>query len=256
MQARGTGGRSWVIASLLTLSTVTAAPPAIALTAHHYRSRGVVRHVAFGAVFHSRLRHLHSAFWHGISCVPFAREASGIDLPGNAWEWWDNAAGHYARGSVPQLDSVLAFRANARMPLGHVAVVTGMINPREVEVEQANWASHGAVSRGVRVVDVSEQNDWTAVRVELGDGGEYGSVYPTYGFIYNEQDTGTMLASSAPPAPTPSLNRAPSDLRTLAERDDEVAEAPGPAPARYRPYHLHHILRVSLAGHHPTRHKR
>jgi hypothetical protein len=178
-------------------------------------------------------------------------------LPGNAWEWWGNAVGRYARGNVPQLDSVLAFRANARMPLGHVAVVTGVINPREIEVDQANWASRGAVSRGVTVVDVSEQNDWSAVRVELGDRSEFGSVYPTYGFIYDEVDTGTMLASTAPPAPTPSLNRAPGDLRTLAERDDEVAEAPGPAPAaRYRPYHLHHVLRVSLAGHHPTRHKR
>lgn len=226
--------------SLLTLSTVVAASPAIA--AHHHRSGG---------------GHLYSAVWHGISCVPFAREASGIDLPGNAWEWWGNAAGVFARGSVPQLDSVLAFRANARMRLGHVAVVTRIVNPREIEVDQANWASRGAVSRGVTVVDVSEENDWSAVRVELGDRDEYGSVYPTYGFIYDEMDTGTMLASTAPPEPALALNPAPGDLRTVAERDDEVAEALGPAPpARYRHYHLHHVLRVSFARHHWTRHKR
>ena len=257
MQARGTGGRNLIIASLLTLSTVIAVPPAIALTAHHHSSRLVVRSATFQAVSHSRLRHLHPALWHGISCVPFAREASGIELPGNAREWWDNAVGRYARGTVPQLDSVLAFRANARMPLGHVAVVTAVINPREIEVDQANWASRGAVNRGVTVVDVSEQNDWSAVRVEFGDRDEFGSVYPTHGFIYDEVDTGTMLASTAPPVPTPSLNRAPSDLRILAERDDEVAEAPGPAPAAgYRPYHLHHVLKMSLAGHHPRGHKR
>ena len=189
--------------------------------------------------------------------MPFARDESGIDLPGNAWEWWDNAAGVYARGSVPQLGSVLAFRANRRMRLGHVAVVTRVINPREIEVDQANWGTGGGVSHDVSVVDVSEENDWSAVRVELGDREEFGAVYPTYGFIYDETDTGTMLASTAPPAPAPALNPAPGDLRTPAERDVEVAEAPGLAPAGgYRHYHLHHILRVSFAGHHPTHHKR
>ena len=250
MQARGTGCGNVIILCLLTLSTVTAAPPALAVTAHHHRGRGGVAATAF-----SRHRHLHQAAWHGISCVPFAREASGLDLPGNAWEWWGNAAGVYARGSVPQLDSVLAFRANARMRLGHVAVVTRIVNPREIEVDQANWASRGAVSRGVTVVDVSEENDWSAVRVELGDHDEFGSVYPTYGFIYNEMDTGTMVASATPPAPALALNPAPGDLRTIAERDDEVAEAPGPA-AGYHRYRLHHVLKVSLAGHHWTRRKR
>ena len=245
-----------MIVSLLTLSTALAAPPAAAFTNHHYRGSGVVRATGSRAASHLRSGRLHYAAWRGISCVPFAREASGIDLPGNAWEWWGNAAGVYARGSVPQLDSVLTFRANGRMRLGHVAVVTRVVNPREIEVDQANWGIRGGVSRGVTVVDVSEENDWSAVRVELGDREEFGAVYPTYGFIYDEVDTGTMLASTAPPVPALALNRAPGDLRTRAERDDEVAEAPGPVPAAgYRHYHLHHVLKVSLSGHHPTRHK-
>jgi CHAP domain len=247
MQARATGCRIVIILSVLGLSTLVAAPPAIA--AHHYRSR----REAFARTGH----HMYRAVWHGISCVPFAREESGIDLPGNAWEWWGNAAGVYARGSVPQLDSVLAFRSNPRMRLGHVAVVTRIVNPREVEVDQANWASRGAISRGVTVVDVSEENDWSAVRVEMGDGDDFGAVYPTYGFIYDEEDTGTMLASTAPPEPALALNPAPGDLRTVAERDDEVAELPGPAPTGwYHHYHLRHVLRVSLAGHHWRRPKR
>jgi surface antigen len=170
----------------------------------------------------------------GISCVPFARQVSGIQVAGNAWEWWDNAAGLYARGDRPEVGSVLNFRANGRMRLGHVAVVTHVVNAREVIVDQANWPSGGGgggrVSHGVAVVDVSEANNWSAVRVELGREGTFGSVYPTYGFIYNRPDTGTMVANIARPAPMPAVNPVPSDLRPAAERPwrtmEEVAEAP------------------------------
>jgi hypothetical protein len=174
-----------------------------------------------------------AARYRGISCVPYARQVSGIQVVGNAWEWWNNAAGLYARGQRPEVGSVLNFRANGRMRLGHVAVVTQVVNPREVIVDHANWPSGGGVggiSRGVAVVDVSEANNWSAVRVELGREPAFGSVYPTYGFIYNRPDTGTMMASVAHPAPQPAINPVPSDLRPMAERPwhtiEEVAEAP------------------------------
>jgi surface antigen len=170
----------------------------------------------------------------GLSCVPFARNDSGISVSGNAWQWWDNAAGVYARGSVPEPGSVLTFRSNGRMRLGHVAVVSRVINPREIQIEHANWwapGMRGGVARNIPVVDVSEANDWTAVRVGLGKSGEFGSVYPTYGFIYDRPDTGTMVASTGTPAPKPALNPVPSDLRPATERGwqayEEVAEAPG-----------------------------
>ena len=182
---------------------------------------------------HAFYGHAYAQAGEGLSCVPFARNDSGILVAGNAWQWWNNAAGVYARGSVPEPGSVLTFRANGRMRLGHVAVVSRVINPREVEVEHANWWSagmRGGVARNIPVVDVSEANDWTAVRVALGRSGEFGSVYPTYGFIYDRPDTGTLVASSATPAPKPALNPAPSDLRPAAERGwqvyEEVAEAP------------------------------
>jgi surface antigen len=169
----------------------------------------------------------------GISCVPYARQVSGIQVVGNAWEWWRNAAGVYARGDQPEVGSVLNFRSNGRMRLGHVAVVTQVVNPREVIVDHANWPSGGGrsgISRGVAVVDVSEANNWSAVRVELGRSSGFGSIYPTYGFIYNRADTGTVLASVQRPAPQPSINPVPSDLRPVAERPwrttEEVAEAP------------------------------
>jgi hypothetical protein len=160
----------------------------------------------------------------GISCVPFARAASGIELKGNAANWWDAAAGVYDRGSRPEPGSVLNFRAIGRMRLGHVAVVSSVVNARTIEVDHANWASGGAVSRGVTVVDVSPRNDWTEVRVALGSSGEMGTgVYPTYGFIYDRPDSGTMMANSG---------------RTAApdSGDDEVAEAPA---------HPRHIIRAN-----------
>ncbi len=54
------------------------------------------------------------------------------------------------------------------------------------------------VSRGIPVVDVSANNDWSEVRVGLGRSGEFGSVYPTYGFIYDRPDRGTMVANNLP----------------------------------------------------------
>jgi hypothetical protein len=37
------------------------------------------------------------------------------------------------------------------------------------------------------------------VRVGLGRGGEFGSVYPTYGFIYDRPDRGVMVANTLAP---------------------------------------------------------
>jgi surface antigen len=182
----------------------------------------------------------------GLQCVPFARNISGIEVAGNAHSWWDNAAGVYARGQNPEAGSVLSFRANRSMPLGHVAVVSRVINARHVEIDHANWAGpggrKGSVSRGASVVDVSENNDWTAVRVELGSSGDYGSIYPTNGFIYDRPDrAGTVVAArTTAPAPVPELNAAPRDLRPAGAQGngfasvafagggnyEEVAEAP------------------------------
>jgi surface antigen len=170
---------------------------------------------------------------YGVSCVPYARQVSGIQVAGNAWQWWENAKGLYARGDQPEVGSVLNFRSNGRMRLGHVAVVTRVVNPREVIVEHANWPSGGSlgrISHNVAVVDVSEANNWSAVRVELGRDTTFGSVYPTYGFIYNRPDPGVMIAGVAPPAPQAAINPVPSDLRPAAERPwrtvEEVAESP------------------------------
>lgn len=246
MQVRATGTKAILFGALLTLCTPLLANPAAASVplrgkpTHH----SSVSHHAVLSVSH-RLTHV---VWHGkraptwrhvvayrggISCVPFARRDSGIQLTGNAWQWWGHAEGLYARGQVPEPGSVLAFRSNPRMRLGHVAVVSKIINRREVEIDHANWwgpGAYGGVAHNVPVVDVSEANDWSAVRVGLGRSGEFGSVYPTYGFIYDRADTGVRVAAAAAPAPQPALNPAPGDLRPVAERPwhtyEEVAQAP------------------------------
>ena len=120
----------------------------------------------------------------GPQCVPFARALSNIRLFGDAWRWWSAAAGLYNRGANPQAGSILSFRPDARIPLGHIAVVTRVINGREIEVDQANWAHPGAISRQDQVLDVSTDNNWTAVRVGLRGRDNFGAVYATNGFIY------------------------------------------------------------------------
>lgn len=127
-------------------------------------------------------------------CVPYARRISHIELVGDAFLWWAEASGRYARGSRPELSAVLAFHATAQMPLGHVAVVSRVVNSREILVDQANWV-HDRITRNVRVVDISRDNNWTDVEVET-TAGRLGVPYPTYGFIYDQSPDGMVVASA------------------------------------------------------------
>jgi hypothetical protein len=39
--------------------------------------------------------------YHGrMECVPYARRVSGIELTGDAYLWWNEAAGRYERGNM------------------------------------------------------------------------------------------------------------------------------------------------------------
>lgn len=138
----------------------------------------------------------------GISCVPYARQVTGMAVTGDGWKWWQNSAGLYARGQQPEPGSVLTFRSVPGMPHGHVAVVNRVLGPRHLLIDHANWGGpgirRGSVMHDVSVIDVSEENDWTAVRVQSGyNSSAFGRVYATYGFIYNrpEEDGATAFAS-------------------------------------------------------------
>jgi surface antigen len=121
-----------------------------------------------------------------LQCVPYARQVSGIDLRGDAWTWWSQAEGHYARGKKPRPGSVLVFKKTRALPRGHLSVVTRVIHPREILITHANWSSapdtRGRVTKDIRVIDISPGNDWSELRV--WNGGDFGKAYPAAGFIY------------------------------------------------------------------------
>jgi hypothetical protein len=118
-----------------------------------------------------------------LECVPFARALSGIRLAGAADDWWRQAEGRYERGDRPSIGSVLVLQRSARLPSGHVAVVSQVIDRRQVLVTQANWVHH-RITQDQPVIDVSATNNWSAVRVWWPPTGAMGVAdYPAYGFI-------------------------------------------------------------------------
>jgi surface antigen len=120
-----------------------------------------------------------------LQCAPFAREVSGIQLFGRAANWWNDAAGRYARGSQPQVGAVLSFSSSHSMPAGHVAMVSRIVNEREVLLTHANWSYRGGIEHDVRAVDVSPAGDWSMVKVWYGPIGDLGRrPNPANGFIY------------------------------------------------------------------------
>lgn len=117
------------------------------------------------------------------SCVLYARAVSGIDLRGDAYTWWDGAAGRYLRGQVPEPGAVLVLSRTDRLQRGHVAVVRQVLDDRDILVDHANWLP-GQIVTGMQVRDVSPDNDWTRLRFLNRQAGVFGSVYPADGFIY------------------------------------------------------------------------
>lgn len=139
-----------------------------------------------------------------LQCVPYARQVSGIQIYGDAWTWWGQAEGRYKRGSKPEIGAVMAFEPHGNMKLGHVAAISKIVDSRTVLLRHSNWSPingrRGQIEDDVRAIDVSDNNDWSEVRVwydpiqSLG-----GTAWPVHGFIYNEKPgkpTSSSLASS------------------------------------------------------------
>jgi surface antigen len=144
-----------------------------------------------------------------LQCVPFARQVSGIDIRGNAWTWWDQAAGRYERGHEPKIGSVMSFKKTGRNPYGHVAMVSAIISDREVLLTHANWSYRGGIERNVRAIDVSAAGDWSQVKVWYAPSAGMGTtVFPVNGFIYPNGSPSNWSAE----APVPTLELDLSDL--------------------------------------------
>lgn len=154
-------------------------------------------------------------------CVPIARTMSGIQIYGDAHTWWDQAEGRYSKGNAPKKGAVLNFMPHGGMKLGHVAAVTRILDDRNILVTHANWSPYdgrrGYVEKNVRIIDVSEDNDWSRVRVWFAPIANMGGTeWPTFGFIYPNGRPPMALPETAMELP----NQAPQ-LRMAVREDPE-----------------------------------
>lgn len=192
-----------------------------------------------------------SPYW---QCVTFARSLTNMDIYGDAWTWWEKASGKYERGDAPKSGAVLVFQKHGKMSRGHVAVVSQVITERLIQITHANWSPiagrRGQVEENVTVVDVSPNNDWSAVKVWYGPLNDLGStIYPIYGFIYNKDAATPQLpARPQPYAPQPLIAQvlekqdttspSPAAMQTSARAnapslaDTLIADAPAKKPAK------------------------
>jgi surface antigen len=120
-----------------------------------------------------------------VQCVPFARDASGIEIRGDAKNWWKLAEGKYARSRRPKEGSVFVMRGYQSARRGHVAVVRQVLDERTIVVDHANWGNDGRVYLSAPVRDESPKNDWSKVRVWYTPADQWGRrIYRAKGFIH------------------------------------------------------------------------
>ena len=246
MRVRGTGAKTILLGSLLTFCSPLIAHHALASSLPG-ADRGPTSRTASpcrdwpritpgGVALHGKNAPAgwrHVARGGGISCVPFARSDSGIALAGNAWQWWDHAAGVYARGRCRSRAACSPSGPTRGCGWGMSRWSAGSSTPAR---SRSTMPIGGG--RGCMAASPTTSRWWTCPRPTtgrrcgsgLGRSGDFGSVYPTYGFIYDRPDNGVVVAAAGAPAPQPALNPAPRDLRPVAERPwqtfEEVAQAP------------------------------
>lgn len=174
-----------------------------------------------------------------LQCVPYARIVSGVAIRGDALTWWDQAAAHYKRGQKPKKGAVLAFRPAGPMTLGHVAVVSRVLDDRRVLIRHANWSVPGAIEEDVLAIDVSDAGDWSEVRVWHSPTGQMGArTNPTFGFIYPAK------AKLHDFTPDPALGSSVRFARVDREQWDNERRPAAMTPSRTVPQ----MVRVKASG--------
>jgi hypothetical protein len=119
-----------------------------------------------------------------LSCVPFARDHSGVDIHGDAYTWWDQADGRYPRSATPSQGAVMVLAGYAGSKRAHVAVVRRIVSSREIRIDHANWLNNGAIFLDDPVADISPDNDWSQVLVWNVETHAWGvHTYDVQGFI-------------------------------------------------------------------------
>ena len=137
-----------------------------------------------------------------LQCAPYAREHSQVALYGDAYTWWDQAAGRFARDASPKPGAVMVLTNYAGPSRAHVAVVREIVDGREIRIDHANWLGDGAITVNDPVRDVSSDNDWSQVRVYNAKTEAWGSrIYTVQGFIGPDgADPQTLHLAQNPPA--------------------------------------------------------
>ncbi|BCW87820.1 hypothetical protein sos41_09510 [Alphaproteobacteria bacterium SO-S41] len=158
---------------------------------------------------------------HGLQCVPFARERSGVAIRGNANTWWNQASGDFVRVKAPTVGAVMVMQTRR----GHVAVVTKIIDKRQIVIDHANWLSNGQIYLDQPVLDVSANNDWSKVVVWHPNLAMYGKrALGVSGFIVDAPAHGNSTVYA-------SLNDVPSSLTANIQYADASFATPKAAPA-------------------------
>ena len=185
----------------------------------------------------------HSVPAQAMTCVAYVRAVTGFDLSGNAWQWWNAAAGVYNRGHLPEPGAVMVFSRTHHMRDGHVAIVREVLGDREILIDQANWEvvrhRRGAISTAVRVVDVSPENDWSDVRVQWERSDAFGRDNPVSGFVYPDTDNRANISRARY-----------LEARIQANRDDEEASAQDAVFTTSAGHHQLSHCAVTLRGAH------
>ncbi len=173
-----------------------------------------------------------NALYEGLQCVPFARALTGVTIFGDAHTWWGQAEGKYERGNKPKVGAVMAFIPHGNMRLGHVAAVRKILDKRTLLISHANWSTidgmRGHIEEDVRVIDVSEDNDWSRVRVWYTPNSALGgNEWPLHGFIYpektrKEKEARAALASVLAKTPSARPSAKPAVLEKAKPKPVQV----------------------------------
>ena len=163
-----------------------------------------------------------------LQCVPYARMISGIGIRGDANTWWENAAGKFRRGKEPEPGAVLVFKGSDKNPRGHVGVVNKILSDREILLDHANWLNNRKIHLATPVIDVSPENDWSAIRVWYTPGSQYGAnVYPTEGFIYSDDPSIYVTVADANIRERPTTKSGKIATLPRQSRVEVVGKVPG-----------------------------
>lgn len=154
----------------------------------------------------------------GMQCVPYVRAHSAVAIHGDAYTWWEKAAGVYQRSAAPTQGAVMVMVGYAGKNRAHVAVVRRVVTPREIRIDHANWLNDGAIYVNDPVVDVSPDNDWTEVKVWNIRSASWGTkTYSLKGFIGpGSANDNPLVSSNETPTDDPIARQIAASGETLA----------------------------------------